>query len=156
MDQELTRLLRKAGEDARALAAVSGRLGASARHLRQRPFAELTETLPRVARDVAKDIGKQVRVVVTGGEIEADRVVLEALREPLLHLVRNAVDHGIELPAARMRRARTPRARCASRARCAAIGFRSPSPTTAVVSTSPPCVAASSGADAPCPPIPVL
>lgn len=101
LDGELTRLLRHAGEDARAVTGVSTRLGASARHLRQRPLAELTETLPRVARDVAKDVGKQVRVVVTGGEIEADRVVLEALREPLLHLVRNAVDHGLELPAQR-------------------------------------------------------
>ena len=101
LDRELTRLLRHAGEDARALASVSGRLGDSARHLRQRPFSELIETLPRVARDVARDLGKQVRVVVTGGDIEADRVVLEALREPLLHLVRNAVDHGLEAPAAR-------------------------------------------------------
>lgn len=101
LDRELTRLLRRAGEDARALASVSARLGTSARHLRQRPFSELTETLPRVARDIARDVGKQVRVVVTGGDIEADRVVLEALREPLLHLVRNAVDHGIESPAAR-------------------------------------------------------
>lgn len=96
LDRELTRLLRRAGEDARALTAVSSRLSESARNLRQRPFAELTETLPRVARDVARDLGKQVRVVVSGAEIEADRVVLEALREPLLHLVRNAVDHGIE------------------------------------------------------------
>ena len=101
LDAALTRLLRKAGEDARALAAVSGRLGTSARHLRQRPLSELTETLPRVARDVAKDVGKQVRVVLAGGTIEADRVVLEALREPLMHLVRNAVDHGLELPAER-------------------------------------------------------
>lgn len=96
LDRELTRLLRRAGEDARALTAVSSRLSESARNLRQRPFAELTETLPRVARDVARDLGKQVRVVVSGADIEADRVVLEALREPLLHLVRNAVDHGIE------------------------------------------------------------
>jgi two-component system chemotaxis sensor kinase CheA len=96
LDQELTLLLRHADEDARTLTGVSGRLSVSARHLRQRPFGEITETLPRVARDVAKDTGKQVRVVVVGSEIEADRVVLEALREPLLHLVRNAVDHGIE------------------------------------------------------------
>ena len=101
-DKELTRLLRRAGEDARALAAVSSRLGESARNLRQRPFSELTETLPRVARDVAHDLGKQVRVAVSGAEIEADRVVLEALREPLLHLVRNAVDHGIEAPDVRI------------------------------------------------------
>ena len=102
LDRELTRLLRRAGEDARALAAVSSRLGESARNLRQRPFSELTETLPRVARDVARDLGKQVRVVVSGAEIEADRVVLEALREPLLHMVRNAVDHGIEAPDIRV------------------------------------------------------
>ena len=108
LDQELTQLLRNAGEDARALAAVSGRLGASARHLRQRPFAEITETLPRVARDVAKEVAKQVRVVVSGGEIEADRVVLEALREPLLHLVRNAVDHGLEVPAVRVAAGKDP------------------------------------------------
>ena len=102
LDRELTRLLRRAGEDARALAAVSSRLGESARNLRQRPFSELTETLPRVARDVALDLGKQVRVVVSGAEIEADRVVLEALREPLLHMVRNAVDHGVEAPGIRI------------------------------------------------------
>ena len=101
LDRELTRLLRRAGEDARALASVSSRLGTSARHLRQRPLSEVIETLPRVARDIARDVGKQVRVVVAGGDIEADRVVLEALREPLLHLVRNAVDHGIESPAVR-------------------------------------------------------
>jgi len=101
LDQELTLLLRNADEDARALTGVSGRLGVSARHLRQRPFGEVTETLPRVARDVAKDSGKQVRVVIVGSEIEADRVVLEALREPLLHLVRNAVDHGLETAAER-------------------------------------------------------
>ena len=101
LDRELTRLLRIAGEDARALGSVSERLGLSARHLRQRPISELTETVPRAARDIARDVGKQVRVVVTGGDIEADRVVLAALREPLLHLVRNAVDHGIESPAVR-------------------------------------------------------
>ncbi|MBA3645896.1 MAG: response regulator [Gemmatimonadaceae bacterium] len=100
-DQRLTGLLRNASADARALAAVAGRLGGSARRLRQRPFSELTETFPRVARDVARENGKQIRLTVTGGEIEADRAVLEALREPLLHLVRNAVDHGIELPAER-------------------------------------------------------
>jgi two-component system, chemotaxis family, sensor kinase CheA len=108
LDQELTRMLRKAGADARALNAVSGRLGESARSLRQRPFSALTETLPRVARDVAKDLGKQVRVVVTGGEIEADRVVLEALREPLMHIVRNAIDHGLELPAEREKVGKNP------------------------------------------------
>ncbi|CAN5899553.1 N/A [soil metagenome] len=102
LDRELTRMLRRAGDDARTLASVSERLGTSARSLRQRPFSELTETLPRVARDVSRDVGKQVRVTIVGREIEADRVVLEALREPLLHLVRNAIDHGLEAPTQRV------------------------------------------------------
>ncbi len=101
LDRELTMLLRRAGDDARTLASVSERLGTSARSLRQRPFSELAETLPRIARDVARDVAKQVRVEIVNADIEADRVVLEALREPLLHLVRNAIDHGIEAPAAR-------------------------------------------------------
>ena len=102
LDQELTKILRRTGDDARMLASVSERLGTSARSLRQRPLSEITETLPRVARDVSRDVAKQVRVTIVGREIEADRVVLEALREPLLHLVRNAIDHGIETPAQRM------------------------------------------------------
>ena len=96
VDRSITRLLRRAGDDARTLGSVSGRLSDTARRLRQRSLRELTETLPRVVRDVAHDVGKDVRLVVTGDDIEADRVVVEALREPLLHLMRNAVDHGLE------------------------------------------------------------
>jgi two-component system chemotaxis sensor kinase CheA len=101
IDREITRLLRRAGEDARTLGSVSGRLTGTARRLRQRSLRDLTETLPRVVRDVAVEVGKQARLVVTGEDVEADRVVVEALREPLLHLVRNAVDHGLETPAER-------------------------------------------------------
>jgi two-component system chemotaxis sensor kinase CheA len=101
VDREITRLLRRAGDDARTLGSVSGRLTGTARRLRQRSLRELTETLPRVVRDVAQEVGKPARLVVTGEEVEADRVVVEALRDPLLHLVRNAIDHGLESPEAR-------------------------------------------------------
>lgn len=70
------------------------------RQLRMRPFADACEALPRVARDVAAG-RKDVRVVIAGGEVEADRAVLDGLREALVHIVRNAVDHGIEEPEAR-------------------------------------------------------
>ena len=96
VDREITRLLRRAGDDARTLGSVSGRLSGTARRLRQRSLRELTETLPRVVRDVAHEVKKSARLVVTGEEVEADRIVVEALREPLLHLVRNSVDHGLE------------------------------------------------------------
>jgi two-component system chemotaxis sensor kinase CheA len=98
IDREVTRLLRRAGDDARTLGSISGRLSGTARRLRQRSLRELTETLPRVVRDVAHDLGKLAALTVTGEEVEADRVVVEALREPVLHLIRNAVDHGLESP----------------------------------------------------------
>lgn len=65
------------------------------------PVADVFDRFPRVVRDLARALGKMVRLDVTGREIELDRSVLEAVGEPLLHLVRNAVDHGLETPAER-------------------------------------------------------
>jgi two-component system chemotaxis sensor kinase CheA len=71
------------------------------RQLRMRPVSDACAALPRVARDVAMSSGKDVDLVVTGATVEADRAVLDGIREPLVQLVRNAVDHGIEPPAVR-------------------------------------------------------
>jgi len=67
------------------------------------PVREVFERFPRVARDLARDLGKQVRLELEGGEIELDRAVLDEIADPLVHLVRNAIDHGIELPRDRAR-----------------------------------------------------
>jgi two-component system chemotaxis sensor kinase CheA len=70
--------------------------------VRMTPLATLTDRLPRAARDVARKVGKQIEVEVTGAEIEIDRAILEELQDPLLHVLRNAVDHGIEAPHLRL------------------------------------------------------
>jgi two-component system chemotaxis sensor kinase CheA len=70
--------------------------------VRMTPLALVTERLPRIARDVARKLGRQVEVEVVGSEIELDRAILEELSDPLLHLLRNAVDHGIEAPHLRL------------------------------------------------------
>jgi two-component system chemotaxis sensor kinase CheA len=70
--------------------------------VRMTPLALVTERLPRVARDVARKLGKQVEVEVRGAEIELDRAILDELSDPLLHVLRNAVDHGIEPPHVRV------------------------------------------------------
>lgn len=70
--------------------------------VRMTPLALLTERLPRAARDLARKLGKQVEVKVEGAEIELDRAILEELAEPFLHVLRNAVDHGIEAPHLRL------------------------------------------------------
>ena len=68
---------------------------------RMTPVAVVTDQLPRAARDLARKRGKDVEVTVAGAEIEIDRAILDAIAEPLLHILRNAVDHGIEEPEGR-------------------------------------------------------
>src|SRR6476469_6682573 len=59
--------------------------------------------LPRMVRDLSAELGKQVLVDIEGGDVELDREMIEMIRDPLTHIIRNAVDHGIELPAERLK-----------------------------------------------------
>jgi two-component system chemotaxis sensor kinase CheA len=68
------------------------------------PFQPALEVLPRLVRDLARSSGKEAELIIQGGEIEIDRRVLDEIKDPLLHLVRNCIDHGIELPEERRRR----------------------------------------------------
>jgi two-component system chemotaxis sensor kinase CheA len=70
--------------------------------IRMVPVEHLFRRFPRVVRDVAKSCGKEVNLVVTGQDTDLDKSILDMLAEPLAHLVRNAVDHGIESPAERI------------------------------------------------------
>jgi two-component system sensor histidine kinase and response regulator WspE len=74
--------------------------GALACHMR--PFAHGMEAFPRMMRDLARTLGKQVRLDIAGGDTQVDRNVLEKLDAPLGHLLRNALDHGIESPQERL------------------------------------------------------
>jgi two-component system chemotaxis sensor kinase CheA len=97
--------------DRRAITRAVAPLEDEVRRVRMLPFAEACEGLERAARDLARDTGKEVDVVVAAADIELDRSILEALRDPLLHLVRNAIDHGLEPPAARASAGKSPRGR---------------------------------------------
>lgn len=96
-----SRVARASREASRSVARLSDTVAASAHRLRMRPFLDVCDALPRAVRDIGSSQGKPVRLVLEGGDVEADRGVLDTLREPLLHLVRNAVDHGIEAPERR-------------------------------------------------------
>ncbi|HEY6911704.1 MAG TPA: chemotaxis protein CheA [Myxococcales bacterium] len=73
------------------------------------PFSSLTERLPRLVRDTAHRLGKEVDLEVRGGAVELDRTLIDALGDPLTHLVRNAVDHGLETGAQRIAAGKSPR-----------------------------------------------
>lgn len=62
------------------------------------PFSSLFEIVPKLCRDLARDRGKEIDLSIRGGEIEIDRRILEAMKDPLIHLLRNSIDHGIEEP----------------------------------------------------------
>ena len=117
--QELTRLMAESLNDvvsiqqglARNLGETDAALLAQARttrevqqelmRMRAVPFSNLNERLYRVVRQTARELGKQAELEVTGAEVELDRSVLERIGAPLEHMLRNALAHGIEAPAAR-------------------------------------------------------
>ena len=76
--------------------------------IRTTSVRRVLQRIPRTANDLARALGKRVRVELVGEEVEVDRAILDHLDEPLLHLVRNAVDHGIETPEERKRAGKDP------------------------------------------------
>ena len=98
-------------EDAsvRTLMAVSGQLGRITGDLqleimkaRMIPISQLFSTFPRLVRDLSQGLGKKIELHLEGTETELDRTIVEEIRDPLIHIVRNAVDHGVDLPADRL------------------------------------------------------
>jgi len=105
---ELARRIRATG-DAEMIAAFD-RVSATVADLRDgitrtrmQRIDNLFAPLPRMVRDISGQIGKQVALEIDGGDVEIDREMLEMIRDPLTHIVRNAIDHGIEKPAERRR-----------------------------------------------------
>lgn len=72
------------------------------------PISHIFDRYSRMVRDLARNEGKEINFVVSGSEIEVDRVLLEEINDPLVHLLRNAVDHGIELPEQRVKSGKPP------------------------------------------------
>ena len=87
---------------------LAHRLYEEALACRMRPFADGVEGLPRMVRDLARSLGRQVKLEIVGGATRVDRDILAKLDAPLGHLLRNAVDHGIESPEAREAAGKSP------------------------------------------------
>ncbi len=101
LDRELRAVTSRLEADHRAFLTMSERLLGDLKGSLMLPFHAVLEPFPKLARDLARAQGKEVEFVVRGAEIEVDRRVLETLKDPLMHLIRNAVDHGIESPEQR-------------------------------------------------------
>jgi two-component system chemotaxis sensor kinase CheA len=115
--KSLSVLRQRLQADVRTRAQVTAELGADVRRARMLPVATLFQAFPRMARDLARDRGKEVTVAVDDGGTEVDRSVLEQVKDPLVHLIRNAIDHGLEPPDVRAAAGKPRTGRISLRAR---------------------------------------
>ena len=95
---ELARAIRRETE---ALERLVGEMHAAILQLRMVPVAQVFRSFPRLVRDMSQRLGKKVTLVTRGETTESDKTIVDRLFEPMLHLVRNALDHGIESPEQR-------------------------------------------------------
>jgi two-component system chemotaxis sensor kinase CheA len=103
--------------DRRAIAAAVDGLLAETRRVRMTPASTVLDIVPRMLRDLARSEGKDAGWEATGGELLVDRRVIEAIKDPLIHIVRNAVDHGIEPPDERVAAGKPARGQVAAAVR---------------------------------------
>ncbi|MCC6636598.1 MAG: hybrid sensor histidine kinase/response regulator [Ignavibacteriaceae bacterium] len=68
------------------------------KNLRMLKLSNIFNLYPRMVRDISNELGKEVNFIIEGGDITADKKILEEMRDPLMHMIRNSIDHGIELP----------------------------------------------------------
>jgi two-component system chemotaxis sensor kinase CheA len=106
---ELARRLRESASDVpvdgafERLSSIIAEMRDAITRTRMQRIENLFVGLPRMVRDLSAELGKQVLVDIEGGDVELDREMIEMIRDPLTHIIRNAVDHGIELPADRLK-----------------------------------------------------
>src|SRR5690606_38968383 len=70
--------------------------------VRMQPVKSIFSRMPRIVRDISAQLGKQIKLVTAGENTEVDKIVIEQLSDPLMHMIRNSCDHGIETPEVRL------------------------------------------------------
>jgi two-component system chemotaxis sensor kinase CheA len=90
------------------VASVSAQLQEAIMDVRMLPMGTVFDRFPRLVRDLAKSQGKEVELIIEGEGTRVDKAIIDEIGEPLVHMIRNSVDHGIESPAERLERGKTP------------------------------------------------
>lgn len=106
----LKQLRNSSYEDSAQLESLSNDLESGILKLRQLPLSSMFSLFPRMVRDLAKQQGKTIDLVIEGGDTQADKRILEEMKAPLTHLIRNAIDHGVETPSERIAMGKPPTA----------------------------------------------
>lgn len=102
----LAPLAKELADSSALLARTTNEIQESIMKVRMVPIGQVFDRFPRMVRDVAKARGKEVQLLISGAETDLDKTIVDEVGEPLMHLLRNCVDHGIEMPDERERRAK--------------------------------------------------
>ncbi|MEZ0388400.1 MAG: response regulator [Verrucomicrobium sp.] len=109
LEKQIGRLTSTAAQDEKTVAGLVDQLLEDTKRLVMLPCGTLFDFFPKVVRDLSRELGKDATLNMLGREVEMDKRVLQELKDPLLHLVRNALDHGIEDKQTRLERGKTER-----------------------------------------------
>jgi len=101
LDKSQTKLARELHHELRSLSRKLDELQAGILEVRMVPLGQVFDKLSRVVRKISRDAGKEIRLGISGADTELDKLIVEELSDPLMHIMRNCIDHGIERPEAR-------------------------------------------------------
>ena len=105
---EGTEMARSLSEASKQIDLMTNELQLVVMKTRMVKIGKVFNRFPRVVRDLSKDIGKQIKLIINGEETELDKTLIEEINDPLVHLIRNSIDHGIELPEERKKAGKDP------------------------------------------------
>ncbi len=109
LENKFTALLKSAERDHHSLGRMVDVLLEDMKKVLMLPFSSVLEVFPKLVRDLSREQSKEVELMIRGENVEIDRRILEAMKDPLIHLVRNCVDHGIEKPNERVQNKKPPK-----------------------------------------------
>jgi two-component system chemotaxis sensor kinase CheA len=109
LEAALTKVLKAAESDHRSFVVMVDALLSDTKKTLMLPLLSLLEGFPGLVRNLSREAGKEAELIIQGEQIEIDRRILEEIKDPLIHLVRNCIDHGIEISEERLRKKKPPR-----------------------------------------------
>ena len=102
-------LQKSVDEEDTKLNVIITQLESMVKNIRVLPLATIFHMFPRMIRDISKDTGKDIELLISGSETSADKKVIEEIKAPLMHIIRNSIDHGIETPQERIAAGKSPK-----------------------------------------------
>ncbi len=109
LNNKILNLQKSVDEEDTKMNLTTNQLEEMIKNIRVLPLATIFHMFPRMIRDISKDTGKEIELLISGSETSADKKVIEEIKAPLMHIIRNSIDHGIETPQERIAAGKSPK-----------------------------------------------